>query len=157
MSLRPDHVFESTWDITPEFFEKQGITAVISDIDNTLITYDDACPTPRCLKWLELMKISGVKIAFLSNNTQERADIFNDKLGYPCKGKANKPLTGGAKKLLTELGIPKNKVCVLGDQIFTDTLCGKLLGVRTVLVSPIKDKTDSFTKFKRYLEKKILH
>jgi predicted HAD superfamily phosphohydrolase YqeG len=44
----------------------------------------------------------------------------------------------------------------MGDQIFTDVWAGKRLGVRTILLPPIKDKRDIFTRFKRLLEKPIL-
>ena len=50
----------------------------------------------------------------------------------------------------------KNSIFI-GDQIFTDVLAAHNVGIKAVLVPPIKDKTDLFTKFKRLLEKPILY
>ncbi len=156
MSFQPDHIFESTYGITPEFFISNGIKYVISDIDNTLITYDDAGPTQRCRDWIDQMTEAGIKIAFLSNNKNDRVAVFNESLGFSAYAKAGKPFAKKAKMLLAEMGAEKSETCLLGDQLLTDVLCGKSLGVKTVLVSPIKDRTDAFTKFKRKLEKLIL-
>ena len=50
----------------------------------------------------------------------------------------------------------REKTVIMGDQIFTDVWAAKNAGIRSILVSPIKDKRDIFTKFKRLLEKPIL-
>ena len=42
------------------------------------------------------------------------------------------------------------------DQIFTDVWAGRNVGIRCIVVPPIKDKTDGFTRFKRLLERPIL-
>ena len=44
----------------------------------------------------------------------------------------------------------------MGDQVFTDVWAARNAGIRAILVPPIKDKTDFFTKFKRWLERPIL-
>ena len=44
----------------------------------------------------------------------------------------------------------------VGDQIFTDVWAARNSGVMAVLVPPINDKKDVFTKFKRLLERPIL-
>ena len=49
MTLVPDFMFSSVYDITPEFFKENGITSIVSDIDNTLVTYDDEKPTKQLL------------------------------------------------------------------------------------------------------------
>ncbi len=40
-------------DVTPSFLQENGIAALACDIDNTLVTYDDAVPTEAVLHWLE--------------------------------------------------------------------------------------------------------
>jgi predicted HAD superfamily phosphohydrolase YqeG len=44
----------------------------------------------------------------------------------------------------------------MGDQVFTDVWAAHNAGIKAILVPPIKDKTDPFTKFKRLLEKPFL-
>ncbi len=156
ISLKPDFTFNSTFDITPEFFKEHNITAVVSDIDNTLVTYGDDKPTEECIKWINSLKESGIQIALLSNNTPKRVKIFNEQLGFHSYGRGLKPLRRYAQQLIDSMGAKNENVCIIGDQIFTDVLCGKRMGIKTVLVKPIKDKTDRFTKLKRMLEKKLL-
>ena len=45
---------------------------------------------------------------------------------------------------------------VLGDQLLTDALAGKRLGLRVLIVPPIKDKTTLFFRFKRLCERPII-
>ena len=44
----------------------------------------------------------------------------------------------------------------MGDQVFTDVWAARNAGIRVILVPPIKDKTDVFTKFKRLLERPVM-
>ena len=58
---------------------------------------------------------------------------------------------------MAQLGVQPNQTACLGDQIYTDVLCGKWARLQwTLLVPPIKDKTDLFTRFKRLMEKPVL-
>ena len=53
--LLPDHLFGSFADVTPAFLSSVGIRALLCDIDNTLVTYDDAEPTPEVLSWFDAL------------------------------------------------------------------------------------------------------
>ena len=50
------------------------------------------------------------------------------------------------------IGVSRDCAAIMGDQVFTDVWAGHNAGIKTILVPPIKDKTDLFTKFKRLLE-----
>lgn len=156
MTFVPDFMFSSVYDITPEFFKENGITSIVSDIDNTLVTYDDEKPTKHLLKWLEELNECGISVSFVSNNSHERVRIFNEELGFFAVGKSGKPFKKNVLRALEKMNAEKKNACIIGDQVFTDVLAGRNAGIRTVLVPPIKDKTDVFTKFKRVLEKPIL-
>ena len=80
--LFPSEMRSSYEDLTPEYLHSIGKKYIVSDIDNTLVTYDDEKPTERLLRWLRMMEQGGVTIAFISNNTKERVDLFNNELGY---------------------------------------------------------------------------
>ena len=156
MILVPDFMFSSVYDITPEFFKENGITSIVSDIDNTLVTYDDEKPTKQLLEWLEKLDEYGISVSFVSNNSHERVRIFNEELGFFAVGKSGKPFKKNVLLALEKMKSERKNACIIGDQVFTDVLAGRNAGIRTVLVPPIKDKTDVFTKFKRLLEKPIL-
>lgn len=153
----PDYVFDRFLSVTPEFIKAKGIRCILSDIDNTLVTYDDAIPTDEVITWLSSMEENGITVAFLSNNSNARVKKFAENLSNVWYADAKKPLTGKAKKVLATLGFLPKETAFLGDQIFTDVWTGNFLGVAlTILVPPIKDKRDPFTQGKRLLEKPFM-
>jgi len=151
-TLMPNYLFGSFADITAEFLENEGISALLCDIDNTLVTYDDPEPTEKLSVWFDEMAKAGVKIAFISNNSAERVELFNRKLGYIAYADSGKPSTNNYAKAVEKMGIPKNKTAVLGDQLLTDSWAAHNFGVRAIIVPPIKDKTSLFFRFKRLIE-----
>ena len=64
----PDKMFESIYDITPDFLISCGLRAVVLDIDNTMVTYGMAKPTPEVLSWIESLRAGGLSVAIASNN-----------------------------------------------------------------------------------------
>ena len=141
--LTPKSFFSSIYEITPEFLSEKGIRAIVSDIDNTLVTYDDPVPTEKLMAWFKGLERAGIKLAFISNNHGERVKLFNKDLGYHAFPNAHKPLIGTMLKAID----------TLGDQILTDIVAGNRAGIYTILVPPIKDKTNLFFKSKRLLER----
>ena len=57
---------------------------------------------------------------------------------------------------MERLGASRDETAVLGDQLLTDAFAGKRLGLRAIIVPPIKDKTNAFFRFKRFLERKYI-
>lgn len=154
--LQPNYTFLSYRDVSPEFLKKVGIRVLILDIDNTLAPYEQPEPDGFIVAWLNALQRVGIKTAFLSNNHAERVELFNKSLGLPMRYNAHKPLPRQARKMRRRLGGEKGDTAIMGDQIFTDVLCAKLAGLRSILVPPIKDRTDAGTRFKRRMEKGIL-
>ena len=149
----PDIMFSGIFDIDAAFLKGKGIDTVILDIDNTLVTYDDEKPTERLLRWLRMMERGGVTIAFISNNTKERVDLFNNELGYVAYSKAGKPKTGKIYEAIREMGGEPESTLFLGDQLLTDALCANRAGIYSVIVPPIRDKRNLFFRAKRFIER----
>ena len=135
---------------------QNGIRALILDIDNTLAPYEEPDPNPRVLAWFSALKEAGIVAAFVSNNDHERVGRFNREIGIPMYPKGKKPLKKFMRRAITDLGVPPSDTAIMGDQIFTDVWAGRNVGIRCIVVPPIKDKTDWFTRFKRLLERPIL-
>lgn len=152
----PDYYFDSIYDITPDFLKSLGISAVICDIDNTLVTYDDPEPTPPVRAWLDGMQAAGIRFIFLSNNHGPRVSRFASSLNLPFYSDAKKPGTKVLMQALTEQEVAPENAASLGDQIFTDILTGGRGGLMTLLVPPIKDRTDLFHRMKRIGERPIV-
>lgn len=152
----PKDRFERIWDIPVCFFEEQHIRWVFLDVDNTLTTHGHPQPDPRALQWLNTCRDSGIGFVILSNNTPQRVQPFAALLDLPFAAKAHKPLGCGVRRALKMTGAKKEESVVIGDQIFTDVLCGKFSGVRSILLRPITPETGRFFQIKRFLERKIL-
>ncbi len=154
--LTPNSFFQNIYEITPEFLKENSIKAIVSDIDNTLVTYDDPEPTEKLLKWFKSLEEAGIKVAFISNNKGDRVELFNRSLGYHAFPNAHKPLIKTMLRAIEALGEGKEHTAALGDQILTDILAGNRSGIHTILVPPIKDKTNLFFKTKRLLERRTV-
>lgn len=154
--LQPHYTFLCYRHVTPDFLREKGIRVLLLDIDNTLAPYEQPEPDDRLRDWLDSLHTAGIQTAFLSNNHGERVELFSKTLDVPVQYDAHKPLPFKAKKMLKTLGADRSHAALMGDQIFTDVLCARWAGIRALLVPPIKDKTDRFTRFKRRMEKGVL-
>ena len=152
----PDLYLDDIYGIKPEYLKELGIRAVLLDIDNTLVTYDDPKPTEPVLKWLKSLEDVGISPAFISNNDKERVEKFNEDLKYFASWKSGKPSGKYYRLAMQKTNTDTKSACVIGDQVFTDVWSAKRLGMRAILVKPIKDKTSLFFRFKRLLEKPVL-
>lgn len=150
--LIPDMMPEHFYDVTPEIVKGYGAKALICDIDNTLVTYDDPEPTEKVLEWIKDMNENGVTVSFVSNNDWDRVKLFNKNLGFVSYAKSGKPGVKNLKAAVADLGIEKSEAVLLGDQLLTDCAAAKRFGIRAIIVPPIKDKTTLFFKTKRLIE-----
>jgi len=68
----PDFAVEAVYDLTVESLKKQGIKAVLVDLDNTLIAWNNPDGTPEMKKWLHDLRDAGIRIIVVSNNNKKR-------------------------------------------------------------------------------------
>ncbi len=153
MLLKPNIKIERVTDITPEILKKYNITDLILDVDNTLSTHHGQVLTDGLEEWLELMKQEGIGLMVLSNSKEERVKPFAAKINLPFISLGLKPLPFGYRRALKALGSKRKNTAIVGDQIFTDVLGGNMVGVKTLLLTPIKLETTKGFRFKRWLER----
>ena len=154
--LMPDYMFRTFDEVTPEFLSTLGIRAILADIDNTLAPYEQSEPDERIRGWIASLSAAGISIAFVSNNNAERVELFNRTLGVPAYPKSGKPFKKNLRKAMNVLGGTKETTVMLGDQLLTDALAGHNLGVKCIIVPPIRDKKSRFFRFKRWLERPVV-
>ena len=154
--LMPDFFFDAFDDVTAEFLEAQGIRFVFADIDNTLAPYEEPIPNGRVITWVKAMRESGVTVILVSNNHRERVELFNCELGLKAFYDCHKPSGKRLGKIAEAVGAELSASAALGDQIFTDVWGARMLGIRAILVPPIRDKKTLLFRCKRLLEKPIL-
>jgi len=151
--LIPDYMFEHYYDVTPEFLASIGVRALLIDIDNTLAPYEQPTPDDTHRAWFASLDAAGIRTALISNNHRERVEEFNETLGREAYWHSAKPFGKTLKKVMRGWGLERAQVAVLGDQLLTDALAGKALGLTVLIVPPIRDKKTAFVRFKRYLER----
>jgi len=126
-------------DIDPAALRRAGVRLLLADLDNTLAPYGAALPSPEVREWERQLREQGVQLFILSNNRKpDRARIFSQALGVPFLGHAGKPKPGGFRRAMEQMGCTPKETAIVGDQLFTDILGGRLAGVTTLLVEPIR-------------------
>ena len=152
----PEYYFKAFNDASAEFLLGIGVKGIVLDVDNTLEPYENPLPGEHVKAWLSDLRDNGISAAIVSNNGGERINFFNSELGLPVYYKAKKPFKKNVLNAMRDMGTTKENTVLMGDQVFTDVWAAHNTGIRAILVPPINDKRDIFTKFKRLLEKPIL-
>ena len=153
MLFRPTAALKSVLELTPEILGKMGVEALILDLDNTLTTHNNPHPAKGVPEWLDEMRNAGIKLLIVSNNHAPRVEPFAKALKLDFVPEGAKPLPKGYNIAVKKFGLPKEKVCAVGDQIFTDILGANLAGIKSVFVYPIEFESGFFFKIKRFFEK----
>ena len=151
--LIPDYIFPRYDDVTPEFLASIGVCALLIDIDNTLAPYEQPDPDERNFAWVAAMRAAGIALTFVSNNHQERVERFAAPLGVKAYWDAAKPFRKTLDIAMREMGSTVENTAMLGDQLLTDAYAGKHIGLRTLIVPPIRDKKSLFVRTKRRIER----
>ena len=155
MLLKPHIKFKGITDIKPEILEKLGIKALLLDVDNTMSTHHGTILTDGLMDWIKGMQESGIKLMVLSNSKEFRVKPFAERIGLPFISLGCKPLPFGYLRGKKRLGVKCREVAIVGDQIFTDILGGRCVGIKTILLTPIKPEDGWSFKLRRYLEKGV--
>jgi HAD superfamily phosphatase (TIGR01668 family) len=152
--LTPTWVVESVKDVQPKALRALGISAIITDLDNTLVPWRRYDISPVVVEWLAHLEIEGIKICIASNTLHtRRLQKLADALGIPFVDRVRKPGTGGFRRSMDLMGSNGQDTAVFGDQIFTDMIAGNRLGLKTILLRPPLSKNEFiWTKLVRYIE-----
>ena len=158
--LTPDYMFGTFEEVTPAFLQSIGVRALLIDIDNTLAPYEEPDPDERILDWFRELEKAGIQASLVSNNHAPRVERFAKPLveafGIVAYPDSKKPFASTLERAMKAMGVTHDETAMLGDQILTDCFAGKHIGLRAIIVPPIKDKTNLFFRFKRFLERPII-
>jgi len=152
MLLKPDIKLKRVTDITPNLLKKYNIDSLILDVDNTLSTHHGEILTDGLPQWLDCMRDNGIKLIVLSNSKERRVKPFAEKINLPFISLGLKPLPFGYYRALKMSESKRKNTAIVGDQIFTDVLGGNIVGVKTILLTPIKLESTAGFRFKRKIE-----
>ena len=140
-NLMPDGMYDSFRDITPELLCEMGIKAILLDIDNTLIYDETLRPLPGVKEWLEYIHSAGIKTAIVSNAIPLRVIPVAKKLNIRYYiYSAKKPRPDGLFKAAQKLGVPIDRLAMVGDQLKTDMLAANTAGAVAVFTDRARDE-----------------
>jgi HAD superfamily phosphatase (TIGR01668 family) len=131
----------------------RGLRGIILDLDNTSCAYGRPELADGVADWVERARAAGFAVVLVSNNFSERVAAVGSHLGVPSVPNALKPLPFGFLRALRLLGTSRAETVVIGDQLFTDVLGAKLLGLQAILTEPIVARDFPLTRVLRMLER----
>jgi HAD superfamily phosphatase (TIGR01668 family) len=152
----PTYIYENVESIPIELLKNNNIELILIDMDNTLVN-NKYIYKKKLKEWIDMVKGDRIKVFIFSNSIMgKKVKRIASELGVEYYFNVSKPKLKGYKKIEEETKIPKEKIVMIGDQIFTDVLGGNRFGIKTILVNPICEKEIIVTKVKRPLERFIL-
>lgn len=155
--FKPTWMVHSIYSITPKQLHENNVKAVLTDLDNTLIAWNNPEATEESIQWIKMMKEADIPVMILSNNSDERVKEIADFLDLEYIPRSLKPSRRAFRLAQEKLGLPAEELLMVGDQVITDVFGANRFGVRNVLVKPVLESDAWNTKFNRFLELKILN
>lgn len=153
--FKPTYMMDRITDITPELFHKEGISAVLLDVDNTLASYISHEPVDGAIEWAKEMQQAGLKLIIVSNNYENRVKPFAAKFSLPYVTFSMKPLPFGYLKAKKILKAESKECAIVGDQILTDVIGANLCGMKSILLKPVELESQKMFQFRRKQEQKL--
>lgn len=151
--LTPTWTINSIYAIKPGDLLRHNIKAIICDLDNTLIAWNQWEPTEEMAEWLTRFKDAGIGIYLLSNNNYDRVLKVAEPLELRFTSSALKPRRKHFVLAIEDLQVPKENVAVIGDQVMTDVIGANRNHLKSILVKPIAPNDNIYTIINRMLEK----
>ncbi len=150
----PSEIARSAYEIPYEKLYEEGYRGLIFDIDNTLVPHD-APADDRSVKLFARLKEIGFKCCLLSNNNENRVQMFNKDIHAFYISGAGKPSAKSYIKAVEMMDLSALNTVAVGDQLLTDILGAKNAGIRDILVTPIAAWEPMRIRIKRVAEKII--
>ena len=88
MILTPEFIFRNVEAIRPAFLARQGIQALVLDVDNTLTGDGSQVLDDSVQAWLQEMKAAGISLTVVSNNTARRVIFHSGSCGKQSREEA---------------------------------------------------------------------
>lgn len=149
--FKPDIYQKTIFDIDYDKLKSNGIKCLVFDLDNTLGLIDEEKCSKETKKLLKKLK-NDFYVYISSNNVKSRIDKYINDLEIEGEAFSLKPLPKGLIRIRRRCKVKKEEMAMIGDQIVTDILSGKIYGVKTILVDPLGVKDLKITGLNRKIE-----
>ena len=152
-AMVPDTVYKRADVIPYEELKSQGKTCILFDFDNTLGPDHATAPDKYAFDIIAKVRELGFKCCLVSNAKSGRSAGIAEKLDIPCVTYAHKPRPVGIFRAMEKMSATPDETVMIGDQVFTDVIAGRLAGVYTIMVERYSSKEIWYVVLKRPLEK----
>jgi len=136
--VKPDLQVTHISQVPLEELWAKGIRVLFLDLDNTLIEWGKTEVHETIREWLMLAKGMGFQVVIVSNaGRQRRVSQVAQQLGIIGFAGAWKPRRFIFRRYLAAVGLSPRQAAMIGDQLLTDILGAKRLGLFAILVEPL--------------------
>jgi HAD superfamily phosphatase (TIGR01668 family) len=135
----PDYYFRHLLDITPDDIKNMGAEAIAVDLDNTAVFFGSFKLEEGVREWTANMLRSGIKVIIVSNTLNSRAFILSKQMcnvGFIAL--SLKPSPRGIENASRRLGVPVEKIAMIGDKLSSDILAANRAGAIAVKVENLR-------------------
>jgi HAD superfamily phosphatase (TIGR01668 family) len=153
--LWPHLTVRAVEDLDPTWLVDQGVGGLLLDLDNTLTVPNGLRPPRSVVRWVRLALDTGLRLAIVSNNREERVRPTAQALGLPAVARAGKPRPRAYRQGLSLLGLPASRVWVVGDRLLMDVVGGRWAGLVAVWVRPRTRREFWGTRLVRLVEEAV--
>ncbi len=154
--LHPDFIVDCVTEFDRPRLVSLGVRGLLLDVDGALKPHYGTEILPAVAAWIAELREAEFKLAFFSNGLATRIAPLAASVGVRVFAGACKPLPFLCRRAIKEMGLTPAQTLIVGDQLFTDVLCGRLVGTITAYVRPLSPEEPFYTRFKRPLERLVL-
>ncbi|HNW46610.1 MAG TPA: YqeG family HAD IIIA-type phosphatase [Thermotogota bacterium] len=158
--ISPHEYARSVFSVDYEQLALHRLDAVVFDLDNTLLPRRIGSLSEEVTALFTRLQRCGFRVFILSNTWRtDRLKNIEKQIGEGqiIRGKMLKPFPYKMRGFLKQAGQDPKKTVIIGDQLFTDILCGNLLHLYTIKVEAL-DPHDEYwtTKILRFFERRLI-
>ncbi len=149
----PDWHFAKITNVPLTKLWENGIRVIFVDLDNTIAAWGSNEVSEPIKRWVEEAKGKGFQVVIVSNAAfPKRVIHVAEKLGIVGIAAAGKPRRFVFLRYLKWKELTPQQAVMIGDQIFTDILAAKRVGMKAILVEPLTKRRFIFGQIQRPLE-----
>ncbi len=141
-------------DIPFEQLARDGVHAVLFDLENTLIPPGGPF-TPEGRAVVERARAAGLAVGVVSNASASWVPVTLEREGIPFVAPAGKPARRAFERGCALVGVPPGDVVYAGDQVITDVLGSQRAGLRAILLEPTHTKEARSSRLQRLLVRAV--
>lgn len=132
------------------------ISAIILDVDGTLISGKDISISGNIKEWVFKAKEHFYIYLFSNNPSKKRINQIAKQLDLDYSYGASKPRKKALENVIRGIQYEPKEIALIGDRVFTDILVGNRLGLYTILVDSVDPSGSKYeNNISQAIERKI--